>query len=265
MAKNQSEGKGAAKEQGVPLIRFEKIGKYYGTVHALRSVSFAVHPGECIGFIGDNGAGKSTLIKIVSGVTPKSSGSIYWKGDEVEIASVKTARKLGIETVYQDRAVVGSMSVAENIFMGRELMKPFLGILPRLDKKRMREEAGRLVVDLKLNIPSPDHLVRFCSGGEMQGVAISRAMHFRASLVILDEPTTALAVSGAQQVLNFIRRLKEEGIACIFVTHNLHDVYEVADRFIVMFQGEVVADIMRSETTVEGLIDLQLARKSKGA
>ncbi len=265
MANKQSREDGGSGDRGVPLIRFASIGKYYGTVHALRGASFEVRPGEVVGLIGDNGAGKSTLIKIVSGVTPKSSGSIFWKGEEVEIPSVKVARRLGIETVYQDRAVVGSMSVAENIFMGRELMRPFLGFIPRLDKKRMREEAGRLVVDLKLNIPSADHLVRFCSGGEMQGVAISRAMHFRASLVILDEPTTALAVSGAQQVLNFIRRLKEEQIACIFVTHNLHDVYEVADRFIVMLQGEVVADVKRSEIDVEGLVELQLSRKRKEA
>ncbi len=265
MAKNESKSLGAAKDRDRALLRLEDIGKYYGTVHALRGVSFSVSEGEVVGLIGDNGAGKSTLIKIVSGVTPKSSGSIFWKGEEVEISSVKLARRLGIETVYQDRAVVGSMTVAENIFMGRELVRPFLGVVPRLDRKRMREEAGRLVVDLKLNIPTADHLVRFCSGGEMQGVAISRAMRFRASLVILDEPTTALAVSGAQQVLDFIRRLKRENIACIFVTHNLHDVYEVADRFVVMLQGKVVSDVKRDDTTVEGLVGLQLPRSATGA
>lgn len=263
MATSNERGTTESSGERVPLIRFDRLEKYYGTVHALRGVSFSVHPGEVIGFIGDNGAGKSTLIKVVSGVTPKSGGEIYWRGEPVDITSVKVARSLGIETVYQDRAVVGCMTVAENIFMGRELLRPFLGVIPRLDKRRMRQEAAAMVDDLKLNIPSPDHQVRFCSGGEMQGVAISRAMHFRASLVILDEPTTALAVSGVQQVLNFIRRLKKEGITCIFVTHNLHDVYEVADRFVVMVQGEVIADVRKEETTIEGLVDLQLARKPK--
>lgn len=244
-------------ESRTPLIKLENIEKWYGTVHALRGVSAEVFPGEIVGFIGDNGAGKSTLIKIVSGVLPYNSGGIYWKGKAVQIPNVKTARKLGIETVYQDRAVIGTMTVAENIFMGREPVKPFL-FIKRLDKKTMRDEALRLSQDLKLNIPSPDQEVRFCSGGEMQGVAISRAMHFRASLVILDEPTTALAVSGVQRVLNFIRRLKTEGIACIFVTHNLHDVHAVADRFVVMRQGEVVANTIRTEVSVEDLINLQL-------
>ena len=244
-------------EERTPLIKLEDIEKWYGTVHALRGVSLEVFAGEIVGFIGDNGAGKSTLIKIISGVLPYNSGGISWKGNPVSIPNVKTARKLGIETVYQDRAVIGTMTVAQNIFLGREPVKPFL-FLKRLDKKKMREEASRLSTDLKLNIPSPDQEVRFCSGGEMQGVAISRAMHFRASLVILDEPTTALAVSGVQRVLKFIQRLKEEDIACIFVTHNLHDVHAVADRFVVMRQGVVVANSKKEEVSVEDLIELQL-------
>ncbi len=244
-------------ETNAPLLKLDTIEKWYGTVHALRGVSLEIYPGEIVGFIGDNGAGKSTLIKIVSGVLPHNSGTIYWKGNPVDIPNVKTARKLGIETVYQDRAVIGTMTVAENIFMGREPVKRTL-FVNRLDKKKMREEALRLSQNLRLNIPSPDQEVRFCSGGEMQGVAISRAMHFRASLVILDEPTTALAVSGVQRVLSFIQRLKSEDIACIFVTHNLHDVHAVADRFVVMRQGAVVANSAKSEVSVQELIDLQL-------
>ena len=123
----------------------------------------------------------------------------------------------------------------------------------------MRREAGKLAADLKLNIPSMDQEVRFCSGGEMQGVAISRAMYFKASLVILDEPTTALAVTGVQRVLSFIERLKEQNISCIFVTHNLHDVYSVADRFVVMLRGSIVANLPKQQVTVDDLIDLQIA------
>lgn len=242
----------------VPLLHLENIEKWFGTVYALRGVTLDVYPGEVVGLIGDNGAGKSTLIKIVSGVLPQTRGTISWKGQPVKIPSVKTARRLGIETVYQDRAVVGNLSVAQNIFMGREPVKRF-GFVRRVDKNKMRQDAERLARNLELNIPSPDQQVRFCSGGEMQGVAISRAMHFRASLVILDEPTTALAVSGVQRVLRFIQRLKDENIACLFVTHNLHDVHAVADRFVIMHQGVVIAKRQKKDVSVEQLTSLQLS------
>jgi len=224
-------------------------------------VTLQVNSSEIVGLIGDNGAGKSTLIKVISGVVPRDGGQIWWKGRDVSLGSVREAQALGIETVHQDRAVVGTMSVARNIFLGRE---PTRGIGPFrvLDRERMAIEAERLLSDLRLHISSVDQEARFCSGGEMQGVAISRAMHFKASLVILDEPTTALAVTGVQTVLSFIRRLKEDHIACIFVTHNLHDVYAVADRFLVMARGVVVSNIRRDEVTVEELVQMQLAGKA---
>jgi simple sugar transport system ATP-binding protein len=240
-----------------PLLKLDGIDKYYGTVHALKGVTLEIYPKEIVGLIGDNGAGKSTLIKIISGVTPKNRGHIYWKGKEVDISSVKYARQLGIETVHQDRAVVGVMSVARNVFLGREPVR-HLGFIRMLNEEKMRREAQKLALDLKLNIPSPDQEVRFCSGGEMQGVAISRAMYFKASLVILDEPTTALAVTGVQRVLNFIERLKEQNISCIFVTHNLHDVYSVADRFVVMLRGAVAANLRKQDVTVDDLVNLQI-------
>jgi simple sugar transport system ATP-binding protein len=241
-----------------PLLKLDGIEKYYGTVHALKNVTLEIYPREIVGLIGDNGAGKSTLIKIISGVIPMNRGHIYWKGQEVDLSSVKHARQLGIEAVHQDRAVVGVMSVARNVFLGREPVRRF-GFFRVLDEAKMRREAAELASELKLNIPSPDQEVRFCSGGEMQGVAISRAMHFKASLVILDEPTTALAVSGVQRVLHFIERLKEQNISCIFVTHNLHDVYSVADRFVVMLRGAVAANLRKQEVTVDDLVNLQIA------
>jgi len=246
---------------GEPLLALESIEKWYGEVHALRDVRLAINPSEIVGLIGDNGAGKSTLIKIISGVISRSGGQISWKGRRVTLGSVREAQALGIETVHQDRAVVGIMSVARNIFLGRE---PTLGIGPFrvLDQGRMARDAERLLQDLRLHISSVDQEARFCSGGEMQGVAIARAMHFKASLVILDEPTTALAVTGVQTVLRFIRRLKEDHISCIFVTHNLHDVYAVADRFLVMVRGEVAANIKRDKVTVEDLVRLQIAGKA---
>ncbi len=212
-----------------PLVKMEDIHKWYGKVHALKGMSFEVYPGEIVGLIGDNGAGKSTLIKILSGVLSKNRGKIHWKGEEVNISSVKEARKLGIETVYQDQAVIGCLSVAQNIFMGRQPVKAW-GPVKVLDKDKMRREAEKLAKNLKLHIPSPDQEVRFCSGGEIQGVAISRAMYFKA------------------------------GMASIFVTHNLHHVYSVADRFVVLSRGEKVADFKKEETSIEGLIELQLRK-----
>ncbi len=242
---------------GGALLALHAIEKWYGEVHALRGVSLQIRPSEIVGLIGDNGAGKSTLIKIISGVIPRDGGRISWKGRAVSLGSVREAQALGIETVHQDRAVVGIMSVARNVFLGREPTRGF-GPFRVLDRRRMARDAEKLLRDLRLHISSVDQEARFCSGGEMQGVAISRAMHFQASLVILDEPTTALAVTGVRTVLDFIRRLKQDGIACLFVTHNLHDVYEVADRFLVMVRGAVAADIRRDQVTVDELVRLQL-------
>ncbi|MCK4241405.1 MAG: sugar ABC transporter ATP-binding protein [Candidatus Atribacteria bacterium] len=245
--------------KNLPLVKVQDVYKWYGKVQALKGINLEVYPGEIIGLIGDNGAGKSTLIKILSGVLSKNRGKIYWNGEETNISSVKDARNLGIETVYQDQAVIGCLSVAQNIFMGRQPVKSW-GPIKILDKSKMRKESEKLAGDLKLHIPSPDQEVRFCSGGERQGVAISRAMYFQAKLVILDEPTTALAVSGVNKVLNFITRLKEEKIASIFVTHNLHHVYSVADRFVVLSRGEKVADVKKEETSIDDLENLQLRK-----
>ena len=201
-------------EHGGPLLALESIEKWYGEVHALRGATLEINHSEVVGLIGDNGAGKSTLIKIISGVLHRDGGQILWKGERVNLGSVPEAQALGIETVHQDRAVVGIMSVARNIFLGREPTRG-LGPFRVLDRERMARDAERLLRELRLHISSVDQEARFCSGGEMQGVAIARAMHFKASLVILDEPTTALAVTGVQTVLSFIRRLKEDHIACI--------------------------------------------------
>jgi len=201
----------------------ENIHKFYGSVHALKGVDFEVGINEIVGLVGDNGAGKSTLVEIIAGSIPKSSGKIFVKGKEVEITSVKAARELGIEMVYQDQAVVETMSVAKNIFLGRELLKP--GLIKLLDMGGMKKEAERITKSLGLNIASPDQEVRFCSGGERQGVAISRAMYFKAELVILDEPTAALSIVGVQRVLEFIRQLKDSGASVILISHNLYHVY----------------------------------------
>jgi len=234
-----------------PFLRMENIHKFYGSVHALRGVDFEVESNEIVGLIGDNGAGKSTLVKIIGGAVQKSRGRIFVKGKEVEIPSVKAARDLGIEMVYQDQAVVDTMSVAKNIFLGREPLRP--GLIKLLDTEKMKKEAERITKSLGLNIASPDQEVRFCSGGERQGVAISRAMYFKAELVILDEPTRALSVFGVQKVMEFIRQLKDSGASCILISPNLYHVYPVADRMVVLSKGEKVADMRKKETSIEEL------------
>jgi simple sugar transport system ATP-binding protein len=192
------------------FLKMENIHKFYGSVHALKGVDFEVgsneivglvgdKSNEIVGLVGDNGAGKSTLVGLIAGSLSKSEGKIFVKGKETDIPSVKSARDLGIETVYQDQAVVETLSVAKNIFLGRELLRP--GLFKLLDMKKMEKEAEESTKSLGLDIASPDQEVRFCSGGERQGVAISRAMYFKAELVILDEPTAALSVVGVRKVL----------------------------------------------------------------
>ncbi|MEM2985358.1 MAG: ATP-binding cassette domain-containing protein [Candidatus Jordarchaeaceae archaeon] len=234
-----------------PFLRMEDIHKFYGSVHALKGVNFEVQHNEIVGLVGDNGAGKSTLAKIIGGAVQKSSGRIFVKGKEVEIPSVKAARNLGIEVVYQERALVDNLSVAKNIFLGRELLRP--GLIKLIDMEKMRREAEKITKSLGLHIASPDQEVRFCSGGERQGVAIARAMYFKAELVVLDEPTTGLAVSAVQRVLEFVRQLKDSGVSCILISPNVHHVYPVADRIVVLSRGEKVADIKKEETSIEEL------------
>ncbi|MFQ6115407.1 MAG: ATP-binding cassette domain-containing protein [bacterium] len=246
-----------------PFLRMENIHKFYGSVHALKGVDFEVGSNEIVGLIGDNGAGKSTLVEIIAGSIPKSKGKIFVKGKEVNILSVKAARDLGIEMVYQDQAVIETMSVAKNIFLGRELLRS--NLIKLLDMKKMEKEAERITKSLGLNIASPDQEVRFCSGGERQGVAISRAMYFKAELVILDEPTAALSIIGVQKVLEFVRQLKDSGASCIFISHNLHHVYPVADRIVVLSKGKKIADVRKDETSIEELEQIQILGKREEA
>jgi len=242
-----------------PFLKMENIHKFYGSVQALKGVDFEVRSNEIVGLIGDNGAGKSTLVEIIAGSVSKSKGRIFVNGKEVDVSSVKAARDLGIEMVYQDQAVVETLSVAKNIFLGRELLRS--GLIKLLDMEKMKREAEGITKSLGLDIPSPDQEVRFCSGGERQGVAISRAMYFKAELVILDEPTAALSIIGVRKVLEFIRQLKDSGASCIFISHNLHHVYPIADRIVVLSKGKKIADIRKDETSIEELEQIQISGK----
>lgn len=244
-----------------PLLEVCNIHKFFGKVHALKGVDFMINKGEIVGLIGDNGAGKSTLIKIISGVIQPDAGEILWEGKKVKIRSVNDARKLGIETVFQEQALIDYFSASRNIFLGRELHKT-IGPFKIIDYNAMNLEAEALLKELKLRA-SPETEVRFLSGGEKQGVAVSRALKFRSKLIILDEPTRALSVAGVAQVMEFVRKLKREGIACIFITHTLSHVYPVADRIVMLSRGEKVLDVKREAYTIDELENLILAASSK--
>jgi simple sugar transport system ATP-binding protein len=224
------------------LIRMANINKFYGRIQALTDVSLTVNTHEIVGLLGDNGAGKSTLIKVLSGAVPMTSGEIFVKGRKVEMKSTTDAINNGIETIYQDSALVPQLSIARNLFLGREPVKG-LRFLNRLDHDAMNEVAANLLkkVGITKDIP-PTTPIGALSGGERQAVAIARAMHFESDLIILDEPTNNLGVAETQGVLRFVRGARDTGHSCIFIAHNIHHVFQVVDRIIVMRRGRVVAD-----------------------
>jgi len=233
-----------------PLYELEGISKSFGHVEALKDVDMQIYEGEIIGLVGDNGAGKSTLIKILSGIYSAGRGAIYYEGKPVHISNYRDSQALGIATIYQDRALVDTVSIYRNIFMGNELLTP----LRFLDKKRMRKEADRVLNEsISIGIESSNQLVGDLSGGQKQAVAIARAIYFRARLLLLDEPTNALSVKESQQVMKFVKGLRDEGISSIFVTHNLLHVYTIADRFVILSHGEKVGDFRKEEITMEQL------------
>ncbi len=235
-----------------PIVKMVNIHKWFGKIHAVNDVDFTVNPREIIGLVGDNGAGKSTLIKILSGIYPPDKGKIYFEDRKVKISSPKNAMDLGIETVYQEQALVLQESVARNIFLGREPTR-FMGFL---DKKRMEKESMKILENIGLDIRSPHLIVKNLSGGERQGTAIARAMYFKAKIVVLDEPTIALSVGEAKQVLDFVKGLKNQGISSVFITHNLYHVYPVADRFVVLSHGKKTGDIGKRNTSINELTKL---------
>ena len=227
------------------LVELKHVSKSYSKITALEDINMYVVQPEILGLIGDNGAGKSTLIKIISGVHAPDSGEIYVHGQKVEGWSVPKARDAGIETVYQDRALAEQQSITRNIFMGRE-RKGFLGTLKL---KEQDTEAERLMrtIGFTSRIFSPDSVVGSLSGGERQGVAIARALYFKASLLILDEPTTALSLTESEKVFGFIRNVKEQGSSCIFISHNIYHTYDVADRFVILDRGHVVMEAEKKD------------------
>ena len=237
------------------LVLMDNISKYYGRVCALDGVTFRVFKNEIVGLLGDNGAGKSTLIKVLSGAVRSTSGDIYIKGSKVDIKSTTDAIANGIETIYQDSALVTQLSITRNLFLGREPTKG-PGFLNKMDQAQMESVARDLLkrVGITKNIP-PTTPIGSLSGGERQAVAIARAMYFDSDLIILDEPTNNLGVAETQGVLRFVRNARDSGHSCIFIAHNIHHVFQVVDRIVVMRQGKVVADDIDPKKTTVGQVE----------
>lgn len=234
-----------------PILELRGVCKTYGRVQALNNVDFTVNEHEVVGLLGDNGAGKSTLIKLMSGVVSKDLGDILWCGKPVELNSRSESANLGIETIYQDTALVDTMSVTRNIFMGREITNR-LGLMDHRAMRKIATEVLEGGVRIA-GIESPDKLVGQLSGGQKQAVAIARAVYFKRRILLLDEPTSALAVRATESLLEYIRQLRTEGVSSVLVTHNLYHAYQVCDRFVVMSHGQKVYEVLKEDTTIEKL------------
>ena len=235
-----------------PLLELKGVSKTFGAVHALTRVDLTARLGEVVALVGDNGAGKSTLVKGIAGIhTFDSGGQILWDGAPVSIAGPKDSARLGIEVVYQDLALCDNLDVVQNMYLGREA----LSSLRRLDETTMerkaRETLAGLAVTTLQSVRSP---VASLSGGQRQSVAVAKAVMWNSKLVILDEPTAALGVAQTRQVLDLVKRLGQNGLAVILISHNLHDVFEVADRVVVLRLGQNVADLRVSETTQQEVV-----------
>lgn len=239
-----------------PIIQVKDLHKWYSGVHALKGVSLDINRGEALGLVGDNGAGKSTLINILSGLHRPDQGEILMDGRPVDIRNPKDAMGLGIETIYQYNSMVPIMSIARNLFIGREPLKFSVGGLGWLDLKRMREDSVAAIADVDLHLRSPDALVGELSGGQRQGVAIARAMHFRSKVMILDEPTNHLSVKETNKVIGFVRGLRDQGVTAIFISHNMHHVFACCDRVVAMALGQVVLDKRIGDTSIEEVQDV---------
>lgn len=236
------------------VLQLKNISKTFGEVSALHNVDFEVGDNEIVGLLGDNGAGKSTLVKIITGYhQPDPGGEYYWKGQLIRHLTVPKARELGIEIVYQERALADQQSLWRNIFMGRELTRRGL-----LDSKKMREETLNLmntVMGFTSSAVTPESVVQTLSGGERQGVAITRALYFKAELVLLDEPTMGLSLSETKKCLDFVEGIKAAGKSAIFIDHNIFHVYPVVDRIVVLDRGTIAGQFMKNEISLDELVD----------
>lgn len=245
-------------KQEKPALRLRNLTKHFGGLTAVNDVSVDIHPGEVVGLIGDNGAGKSTLIKMISGVYRPDGGEIYLGDKEITLASPMAARNLGIETIYQDLALCENLDATVNIFLGREPMKRMLGIFKQVDRKHMLKESEQVLDRLDIHIPNLVRPIREMSGGQRQAVAIARAVYWNAQLVIMDEPTAALAVPEQRKVIELVHTLRDHNVPVIIISHNLQDIFAAADRVVIMRRGRKVGERMIADTSMDELVSLMV-------
>lgn len=238
-----------------PIIQMKDIQKHFGRVIALAGVSVDVYPGECHCLLGDNGAGKSTFIKTMSGVHKPTSGEIVFEGKPMDFADPRDAMEAGIATVHQHLAMIPLMSVSRNFFMGNEPVKKIMG-MPFFDHEKANQTTMDAMKKMGINLRGPDQAVGTLSGGERQTVAISRAVHFGAKVLILDEPTSALGVRQTSNVLATIDKVRKQGVAVVFITHNVRHALAVGDRFTVLNRGQTLGTALKGDITPEELQDM---------
>ena len=243
-----------------PILSVKNVSKHFGGVQALDKVSFDVFPGEVVALAGDNGAGKSTVIKAISGVFGYEDGDILLDGKRIAFSTPQQARDNGIETIYQDLALADNLSIGANIFLGREPMKKLYGFLPVIDRKKMADVARATMQRLDFHVERLEAPVAAFSGGQRQAVAIGRAMYWNARLVIMDEPTAALGVPEQRKVISLIQSLKAEGKGIIFISHNLRDIFEVADRIVVFRRGENAGERLPKETSGDEIVRMMVGK-----
>jgi simple sugar transport system ATP-binding protein len=242
------------------LLEAKGITKYFGTITALENVNLKVHAGECLGVVGDNGAGKSTLMKVLSGLYKPSAGSLYFNGEKKVLESPRDSQNLGLEMVYQDLALAGNLPIGENIFLGRETTKN-LGFMKLLDFNKIKELTNAHLEKLKINVKSADQKVEELSGGQRQAVAIARSTAFNAKVVIMDEPTAALAIKEVGKVLDLINNLKKTGVGVIVISNRMEDIFTVCDRVMALFQGTNFAEARLSNTSRDEVIGWIMGKK----
>ena len=236
-----------------PIIELRNISRYFGPIRAVEKVNFKVSIGEIVAIVGDNGAGKSTLIKLISGVYTPTEGEIFFEGKKVSIGSPAVARKMGIETVFQNLALAANLDAADNVFLGRELVNRRLGF-PHVDKRREKAESKQLLEHLGIQIKDINAPVETLSGGQRQMVAVARAIYWKAKVVIMDEPTAALAVGERKLVGSFIKTLPKEGIAVILIMHDVPEAINLSDRVVVMRHGRIVGEKESNECDVDTVV-----------
>ncbi|MGE0239574.1 MAG: ATP-binding cassette domain-containing protein [Parvibaculaceae bacterium] len=252
----------AAATGGDHFLSLRNVTKRFGGLHALDDVSLDVRRGEVLGLLGDNGAGKTTLVKIIAGVYQPTAGEILCNGVVERISSPDRAHHLGIETVFQDLALVPNLAVADNFFIGREMTYDIVpGLIRLLRKRKMEADAAETLKQLDIHIPSLRVNVDTLSGGQRQAIAIARAIRWKANLVILDEPTAALSVPEQNKVLELARRLARQGVAVIYITHNMNDVMAVTDRIALLYRGKLAGELLTKQTNQNEIVSMIMSGK----